>query len=169
MSVHKKFQPNRSSRLAGYSQHIYTNVLLYYVNNFYKIKWYEEYNNFKYSSLSQSACPQFLLFLPPFACPFTALLLKECLPVCLSISSSNYNLYTFQTNFIPVLSSSYEGISSGSLLYYFHLFKLVYHSFFPLESVLYQIIPPPLKTFPPSAQKKNLQQFYIFNPSKLPI
>ena len=81
MSVHKKFQPNRSSRLAGYRQHIYTNVLLYYINNFYKIKWYEEYNNFKYSSLSQSACPQFLFFLPPFACPFPALLLKECLPV----------------------------------------------------------------------------------------
>jgi len=25
MSVHKKFQPNRSSRLASYTQHIYTN------------------------------------------------------------------------------------------------------------------------------------------------
>ena len=29
MSVHKKCQPNRSSRLAGYRQHIYTNVLFY--------------------------------------------------------------------------------------------------------------------------------------------
>ena len=26
MSVHKTFQPNRSSRLADYIQHIYTNV-----------------------------------------------------------------------------------------------------------------------------------------------
>ena len=32
-SVHKKFQPNRSSRLAGYRQHIYTNVLFYYIDN----------------------------------------------------------------------------------------------------------------------------------------
>jgi len=32
MSVHKKFQPNRSSRLAGYTQHIYMNVLLYYID-----------------------------------------------------------------------------------------------------------------------------------------
>ena len=31
MSVHKKIQPNRSSRLAGYTQHIYTNVLFYYI------------------------------------------------------------------------------------------------------------------------------------------
>ena len=29
LSVHKKFQPNRSSRLAGYREHIYTNVLFY--------------------------------------------------------------------------------------------------------------------------------------------
>ena len=26
MSVHKKFQPNRFSRLTGYREHIYTNV-----------------------------------------------------------------------------------------------------------------------------------------------
>ena len=32
MSVHKKFQPIRSSRLAGYRQHIYTNVLFYYID-----------------------------------------------------------------------------------------------------------------------------------------
>ena len=32
MSVYKKFQPNRSSRLAGYTQHIYMNVLLYYID-----------------------------------------------------------------------------------------------------------------------------------------
>ena len=31
MSFHKKFQPNRSSRLAGYSWNIYTNVLFYYI------------------------------------------------------------------------------------------------------------------------------------------
>ena len=34
MSVHKKCQPNRSSRLAGYRKHIYiyTNVLFYYID-----------------------------------------------------------------------------------------------------------------------------------------
>ena len=34
MSVHKKIQPNRSSRLAGYTQHIYIymNVLFYYID-----------------------------------------------------------------------------------------------------------------------------------------
>ena len=34
MSVHKKFQPNWSSRLAGYTQHIYiyTIVLFYYID-----------------------------------------------------------------------------------------------------------------------------------------
>ena len=34
MSVHKKFQPIRSSRLAGYRQHIYiyTNFLFYYID-----------------------------------------------------------------------------------------------------------------------------------------
>ena len=30
MSVHKKFQPNRSSRLAGYTQHIYECLVLLY-------------------------------------------------------------------------------------------------------------------------------------------
>jgi len=30
LSVHKKIQPNRSSRLAGYRQHIYMNVLFLY-------------------------------------------------------------------------------------------------------------------------------------------
>ena len=34
MSVHKKFQPNQSSRLAGYTQHIYTNVVFYYIDRF---------------------------------------------------------------------------------------------------------------------------------------
>ena len=34
MSVHKKFRPNRSSRMAGYTQHILTNsfLVLYTVN-----------------------------------------------------------------------------------------------------------------------------------------
>ena len=32
MSVHEKLQLNRSSRLAGYWQHIYTNVLFYYID-----------------------------------------------------------------------------------------------------------------------------------------
>ena len=32
MSDHKKFQPNRFSRLAGYTQHIYTNVLFYFID-----------------------------------------------------------------------------------------------------------------------------------------
>ena len=32
MSVHKKIQPIRFSRLAGYRQHIYTNVLFYYID-----------------------------------------------------------------------------------------------------------------------------------------
>ena len=32
MSVHKKIQPIRSSRLAGYRQHIYMNVLFYYID-----------------------------------------------------------------------------------------------------------------------------------------
>jgi len=91
--------------------------------------------------------------------------------LCLSISSSNYNLYTFQTNFIPVLSSSYEGISSGSPFYYFplFLFKLVYHSFFqPLESVLYQIIPPPLKT-PPPRKNKIFKNFIFLTPPSSPF
>ena len=30
MSVHNKFQPNRSSRLAGYTQHIYECLVLLY-------------------------------------------------------------------------------------------------------------------------------------------
>ena len=30
MSVHKKFQPNRSSRLAGYREHIYECLVLLY-------------------------------------------------------------------------------------------------------------------------------------------
>ena len=30
MSVHKKFQPNRSSRLAGYREHIYDCLVLLY-------------------------------------------------------------------------------------------------------------------------------------------
>jgi len=30
MSVHKKIQLNRSSRLAGYRQHLHMNVLFYY-------------------------------------------------------------------------------------------------------------------------------------------
>ena len=34
LSVHKKFQPNRSSRLAGYRQHIYSNVLFYYIDKY---------------------------------------------------------------------------------------------------------------------------------------
>ena len=35
MTVHNKFQPNRSSHLAGYTQYIlyeYTNVLFYYID-----------------------------------------------------------------------------------------------------------------------------------------
>ena len=32
MSVHKKYQPIRYSRLAGYRQHIYMNVLFYYID-----------------------------------------------------------------------------------------------------------------------------------------
>ena len=31
MSVHSKLQPIRSSRLTGYRQHIYMNVLFYYI------------------------------------------------------------------------------------------------------------------------------------------
>jgi len=38
-------------------------------------------NNFKYSSFSPPARPQFLYFLPPFARPLITLLLKECLGV----------------------------------------------------------------------------------------
>jgi len=34
MSVHKRFHLNRSSRLAGYTQHIYMNVLFYYMSYF---------------------------------------------------------------------------------------------------------------------------------------
>ena len=34
--VKKKFQPNRSIRLAGYTQHIYTNVLFYYIEHRYE-------------------------------------------------------------------------------------------------------------------------------------
>ena len=33
MSVLKKIQPNRSSRLADYTQHIYKNVLFYYIED----------------------------------------------------------------------------------------------------------------------------------------
>ena len=32
MSVQKKFQSNQSSRLAGYREHIYMNVLFYYID-----------------------------------------------------------------------------------------------------------------------------------------
>ena len=37
MSVHKQFQPIRSSRFAGYKQHIYifTNVLFNYIEDIY--------------------------------------------------------------------------------------------------------------------------------------
>ena len=31
MSVHKKIQPNRSSRLAGYREHIYECLVLYFL------------------------------------------------------------------------------------------------------------------------------------------
>ena len=37
MSVHKKFQPNQSSRLAGYRQHIYTNICLVLLYRYIKI------------------------------------------------------------------------------------------------------------------------------------
>ena len=38
MSVHKKLQSNLSSRLAGYTQHIYMNFLFYNIDYIYE-KW----------------------------------------------------------------------------------------------------------------------------------
>ena len=42
-SVHKKFKPNRSSHLAGYRQHIYTNDVSFYCIDFFVFS-YEKKN-----------------------------------------------------------------------------------------------------------------------------
>ena len=55
MSVHKKIQPNRSSRLAGYTQQIY-DVLFYYIDMEKDIQ--------NYSPTMFRGTPYTLIFLP---------------------------------------------------------------------------------------------------------
>ena len=63
-----------------------TMFLFFMCYNFYKIKWQEACSSIIFFLLSPSAGPQVLFFLSPFARPFMALLLKECLRETRSIT-----------------------------------------------------------------------------------
>ena len=56
MSVHKNFEPNRSSRLAGYTQHKYECLVSLYKNRRYVFIFYRKYLNHTQTSLSIRIC-----------------------------------------------------------------------------------------------------------------
>ena len=88
LSVHKKIQPNLSSRLAVYTQHIYTNVLFYYIDRcrMYLTNWILEFQNFiaifRSSSLQAKASPSVVngssIMAPPLHGPFIHPLSPPC-------------------------------------------------------------------------------------------